>query len=101
MMSVIAEETVESLRGLVSHIVEEIVDHPDEVEVNVIAATHRLLVELTTNEGDVGQVIGQGGYVVTGLRSIISAFGGRHRIQTAFDFVTEQRGARARRPNTR
>ena len=93
----IKEEIVEKLKGLIGHIVREIVDHPDDVEVNIVPATHRLLVELNTNANDVGQVIGQGGHVVIGIRSILTAFGGKNGIQTSMDYVTEQAKGGGRR----
>lgn len=97
----IKEETVEKLKGLIGHIVKEIVDHPEDVEVNVVQASLRLLVELNTNPNDVGQVIGQGGHVVTGIRSILAAFGGKNGIQTSMDYVTEQENGGGRRAHHR
>jgi len=70
--------------------VKEIVDNPDDVEVNIVPASYRLLVELHTNDHDVGQVIGQGGHVIIGIRSILGAFGGKNGIQVSMDYVTEQ-----------
>lgn len=93
----IKEEIVDDLKELIEHIVEEIVDHPDDVKVNLVPASYRLLVELHTNDDDVGQVIGQGGHVVIGIRSILSAFGGKNRIQTSMDYVTERKKSGGRR----
>jgi len=83
-------EIIDSLRGLVEHMVREIVAHPAEVAVDVVPASYRLVVELRTNEDDVGYVIGQGGHVVTGVRSILAAFGRKHGIHITMDYVTEQ-----------
>ena len=89
-MSNITNETVEKLRSLIDHIVREVVDNDGDVEVNIVPASYRLLVELHTNENDVGQVIGQGGHVVVGIRSILAAFGGKNGLQVTMDYVTEQ-----------
>lgn len=86
----IKNETIQRLKELVEHVVREIVDHGDDVEVNIVPASYRLLVELHTNRNDVGQVIGQGGHVVVGIRSILAAFGGKNGCQVTMDYVTEQ-----------
>lgn len=86
----VTKETREALRQLVIHIVEEIVDHETDVEVNIVPATSRLVVELHTNPNDVGQVVGRDGAVVTGIRAILSAFAGKNRIGVDFDYVTDQ-----------
>jgi len=86
----VGPELIGKLRSLVETIVTSIVDSPDEVEVNIVPASYRLLVELHTSPNDVGQVIGKGGHVVDSIRSIVCAFGGRERVRVDFDFVTEQ-----------
>ena len=86
----ISKETVESLRQMLIGIVQGVVDHPEDVHVNIVPASYRLLAELHTNVSDVGQVIGKSGHVVDSIRSIISAYGGKHGIKVDLDFVTEQ-----------
>ena len=87
----ITQETLDGLRELVSGIVKGIVDNPDSVEVAVVPASYRVLVELHTNAADVGQVIGRQGSVVESIRCLLSAFGGKHRIRIDLDYVTEHR----------
>ena len=93
----IAQETLDRLRDLLTHIVSEIVDSPEEVSVSVVPASYTVLVELHTSSRDVGQVIGRQGSVVSGLRSILASFGGKHRIRVDLDYVTEQRNREERR----
>ncbi len=88
--SKVTKEVIEGLRELVHGLVAPIVDHPDAVEINVVPASYRLLAELHTNNGDVGQVIGKNGHVVESIRNIIAAFGGKHGIRVDLDYVTEQ-----------
>jgi predicted RNA-binding protein YlqC (UPF0109 family) len=87
----ITQETLDGLRELVGGIVKGIVDNPDSVEVAVVPASYRVLVELHTAPTDVGQVIGRQGSVVEAIRCLLSAFGGKHRIRIDLDYVTEHR----------
>jgi len=89
----ISPEIMDAAKEIVG-IVRHFVDHPDEVEVNVRPGAYRLAVELHTNPGDVGQVVGRNGYLSTSLRSFIAAFAGKHRIKIDLDYVTEEDNAR-------
>ena len=89
----ISPEIISAAKEIV-FIVRHFVDHPDEVEVNVRPGAYRLAVELYTNAGDVGQVVGRNGYLSTSLRSFLAAFAGKHRIKVDLDYVTEEDNAR-------
>lgn len=92
----ISQETLDGLRDLLAAVVKGIVDDPESVEVVVVPASYRVLVELHTNAADVGQVIGRQGSVVESIRCLLSAFGGKHRIRIDLDYVTEQKNLQRR-----
>ena len=92
----ISQETLDGLRDLLSSVVKSIVDDPESVEVVVVPASYRVLVELHTNAADVGQVIGRQGSVVESIRCLLSAFGGKHRIRIDLDYATEQKNLQRR-----
>ena len=75
-------------------IVRHLVDHPDQVEVNVRPGAYRLAVELYTHQKDVGQVVGRNGYLSTSLRAFLAAVAGKHRVKIDLDYVTEEDNAR-------
>jgi len=89
-MNRISTDTREELNGLVYDTVRRLVDHPEAVTVNVVPSSYRLLAELHTDPKDVGQVIGKNGHVITSIRSLVTAFGGKHRCRVELDYVTEQ-----------
>jgi predicted RNA-binding protein YlqC (UPF0109 family) len=95
----VTAETVEALRILITTVVAAIVDHSDDVEVNIVPASYRLLAELHTADTDVGQVIGKNGHVAESIRSILGAFGGKHGLRVDLDYVTEQ--DKLQRPSVR
>jgi predicted RNA-binding protein YlqC (UPF0109 family) len=92
----ISQETLDGLRDLLSSVVKSIVDDPESVEVVVVPASYRVLVELHTNADDVGQVIGRQGSVVESIRCLLSAYGGKHRIRIDLDYATEQKNLQRR-----
>lgn len=75
-------------------ITRHIVNHPDDVEVDVVPVGFRLVVALRTNPRDVGQVIGRHGHLSTSLRSFLSAVAGKYKIKIDLDYVTEDENAR-------
>ena len=86
----ITQKHTQSLRNLVTTIVRGIVDNPDSVEVNIVPSQFRLIVELHTSDGDVGQVIGKNGRVVSSIRSLLTAHGGREGLKVEMDYITER-----------
>lgn len=55
------------------HLVREIVDHPDDVEVKAIQTPRGELVEVRVHPDDLGRVIGRSGRNARALRTITSA----------------------------
>jgi predicted RNA-binding protein YlqC (UPF0109 family) len=53
-------------------------------------------VELHTDASDVGQVIGRQGSVISSIRGLLSAYGGKHRIRVDLDYITEQKNIQRR-----
>lgn len=86
----VSQEMVDELKNLILTVVKAIVDHPEDVVVNVRFGEMRLLAELHTHARDVGPVVGRRGHVASSIRSIISAFAGKNRINVDFDYVTEE-----------
>lgn len=91
---VILPDVEDAVRSVLK-IVEKIVDHPDDVEVNIRPGPYRITAELYTNPGDVGQVIGKSGHVAASFRSLLSAIAGKYRINIDLDYVTEEDNARS------
>jgi len=86
----ITREHIDNLKNLVTTIIKGIVDSPETVEVNIVPSQFRLIVELHTDKKDVGQVIGKSGHVVSAIRSILTAHGGREGLKVEMDYITER-----------
>ena len=59
------------------HLVRGIVDHPDEVQVELVTNRRGRTLEIRVHPDDLGKVIGRGGRTATALRTVINGVGGR------------------------
>jgi len=62
-------------KGLVETIVKRLVDHPDEVAINVVEGDKSTILELRVNQSDIGKVIGKSGRTVTAIRTLLFSMG--------------------------
>lgn len=65
------------LDAALEHLVRGIVDHPDEVQVDLITERRNRVLEVRVHPEDVGKVIGRGGRTARALRQVMSGVGGR------------------------
>ena len=59
------------------HLVRGIVDHPDEVHVEMVTTRRGRTLEVRVHPDDLGKVIGRGGRTATALRTVVGGIGGR------------------------
>jgi len=62
---------------LVEHIVKQIVDDPDKVEVKQIGSGGTVVLKISTAKEDLGKVIGKKGRIANALRVIVGAAAGQ------------------------
>jgi len=65
------------LEEALEHLVRGIVDHPDDVEVDLRNLRRGRVLEVRVNPEDLGKVIGRGGRTARALRTVMTALGGR------------------------
>jgi predicted RNA-binding protein YlqC (UPF0109 family) len=68
---------VSFLADALEHLVRGIVDHPDDVRVDLVTTRRGRTLELHVNPDDLGKVIGRGGRTATSLRTVMAGIGGR------------------------
>ena len=59
------------------HLVRGIVDHPEDVSVDLATTRQGRTLQVRVNPEDLGKVIGRGGRTATALRTVVTAVGGR------------------------
>ena len=64
-----------------THLVREIVDHPDEVSVTLLDTQRGELLEVRVHPEDLGRVIGRAGRTAKDLRTIVGALADGRRVR--------------------
>jgi predicted RNA-binding protein YlqC (UPF0109 family) len=80
-----AEDATESLRELVSFIVSNLVDNPDEAEVTAERRGSSVYIQVRLPEDDLGKVIGRGGRIAKAIRTVLLVAGSRHHLRVSLD----------------
>lgn len=65
------------MKEFFEYIIKNIVDHPDEVKVQIIEGNIRTIIEISVGEKDIGQVVGKKGKTIDALRSLSIPIGAR------------------------
>lgn len=61
------------MKEFIETVVKQLVDRPDDVQVNSVETEKRVIYELVVGDGDYGKVIGKGGKNISALRSLVFA----------------------------
>ena len=69
------------LSSALEHLVKGIVDHPDDVRIEVTQSARAEVLEIHVNPEDRGRVIGRGGRHAKALRTLVSALADGRRVR--------------------
>jgi predicted RNA-binding protein YlqC (UPF0109 family) len=75
------------MKTLTEYIAKNLVEHPDEVEVQEIRRGNRVTLELSVSKDDMGRVIGKGGRVANAIRTLLRVAAEREGSQVTLDVV--------------
>ncbi|MCU1501053.1 MAG: hypothetical protein JWM12_407 [Ilumatobacteraceae bacterium] len=73
--------------AVLTHVVRSLVDDADAVRVRPVEGRHRLKLEVTVGEGDLGRVIGRRGRTAQSIRTVVRAAATRDAVDVDVDFV--------------
>lgn len=79
------------LADALEHLVQGIVDNPDDVDVREKQLRRGPLLEVRVNPEDLGKVIGRGGRTATAVRTVLGALAGRGGVRVDFVDVDRRR----------
>ena len=65
------------LEEALEHLVKGIVDHPEDVQVDLLTGRRGKTLEVRVHPDDLGKVIGRGGRTAKALRTVMTGVGGR------------------------
>jgi uncharacterized protein len=79
------------LEEALEHLVKGIVDHPEDVTVDLLTNRRGKTLEIRVHPDDLGKVIGRGGRTATALRTVVGALAGRGGARVDFVDVDRRR----------
>src|SRR5262245_36307319 len=78
------------LRVLIQEVVKSIVDHPDEVSIDIEKDGGITVFNLRVAQKDVGKVIGKQGRTVRSLRTLLEAAGSKQNLRCDLEIVEDE-----------
>ena len=75
------------MKELLTEIAKTLVDHPDEVTVNVVEKEHLTVLQLSVAKEDMGKVIGKKGRIAKALRTVVKAAATKANKKVAVEIV--------------
>ena len=79
------------LEEALEHLVKGIVDHPEDVTVDLLTNRRGKTLEVRVHPDDLGKVIGRGGRTATAFRTVVSSLAGREGARIDFVDVDRRR----------
>ena len=74
---------------LVSFIMVNLVDHPEDVEIQTLDTGNEEIFQVAVHPEDLGKVIGKGGQTAKSVRSLLQAVGARVNKRYGFEIVED------------
>lgn len=75
------------MKEFIEYIVKNLVDKPDEVQVNTIHSERTVICELRVGEGDLGKVIGKHGQTARSIRLLVAAVSAKQRKRAVLEIL--------------
>ena len=90
-------DLTESVKGLLASCITELIDHPDDLKVEVRQegesndeAGYTVFADIKVNQEDVGKIIGRQGRTIKSLRTLARALGARHGARVEVEIIEEE-----------
>jgi predicted RNA-binding protein YlqC (UPF0109 family) len=77
------------MEQLIRVIARALVDHPEDVQIQVKEEARGLVYELSVHSNDVGKVIGKQGRIAKALRTVVTSAAVKERKRVIVDIISE------------
>lgn len=65
------------MKDFIEYLVKNIVDEPDQVQINLVESENHTIVEINVAKEDIGKIIGKKGKIIQSLRTLAMTIGAR------------------------
>ncbi len=71
------------------YIVENLVDHPENIKITEVKEEHQILYQVETAPEEAGKIIGRQGAVISAIRNVLSAISTKNREKVYVKVISE------------
>ena len=75
------------MEELIEHIVQALVDHPEQVSISEIEGKQSTLLEIKVAKDDIGKIIGKQGRTAQAIRTILNAASAKVKKRTIMEII--------------
>ncbi len=75
------------MKDFVTYIIKNLVDNPDEVEINEVGGAQTLVIEVSVHPDDIGKVIGKKGKTINSVRTLLMSIGARNGMRVNLEIL--------------
>ncbi len=75
------------MKELIKHIVQALVDHPEQVAISAVEGKQRTVLEIKVAKEDIGKIIGKQGRTAQAIRTILNAASAKAKKRTIMDII--------------
>ncbi|CAK4836502.1 KH domain-containing protein [Paenibacillus psychroresistens] len=76
------------MKDLITVIAKALVDHPEDVRVNVVEDANATIYELSVHSTDIGKVIGKQGRIAKALRTVVTSAAVKENKRVSVEIVS-------------
>lgn len=77
------------MKEFVAYIIKNLVDQPDQVEINEIGGTQTLIIEVKVSKPDIGKIIGKKGKTINAIRTLLMSVASRNGIRVNLEILED------------
>jgi predicted RNA-binding protein YlqC (UPF0109 family) len=75
------------MKELIKHIVQALVDHPEQVAISAIEGRYSTVLEIKVAKDDIGKIIGKQGRTAQAIRTILNAASAKVKKRTIMEII--------------
>ena len=75
------------MKELIKHIVQALVDHPEQVEISEVEGSRVSVLEIKVAKEDIGKIIGKQGRTAQAIRTILNAASAKAKKRTTMEII--------------
>ncbi|EPP34426.1 KH domain protein [Chlamydia ibidis] len=78
------------MKDFLTYIIQNLVDHPEEVRIKEVQGTHTIIYELAVAKTDIGKVIGKEGRTIKAIRTLLVSVASRNNVKVSLEILEDR-----------